>query len=81
MPTKQRGPGPMKNQLSEGQHQAIARRVLRGIRGVRQLVERLEVDPHWMRGVGEASVSKGLCGKEIAEFVLNRRLWWRYDQQ
>ena len=34
----------------------------------------LEVDPQGVGGVGEASVSKGVCGQQVTKLIVNRRL-------
>jgi hypothetical protein len=61
----------MSQKLAEGEYEAGGRRVLRGIGGMLQDVECVEEDPHRVWWIGEAAVSEGVGGKQVAEFVVN----------
>jgi hypothetical protein len=37
-------------------------------------VKALEVQPHWVRGIGQTPLSESIAGQQVAEFVVNGRL-------
>src|SRR5271166_3403052 len=63
----------MTQHLTQGQHQALRRRIHRRIRGMLNDVEALEKYPHRMRGIREAAVSERIGSEEIAEFIVPAR--------
>ena len=62
-----------KNQSLRGLGEAL-------IGGLLEDTERFEMDPHRVRGIGQASVSKRVGRKQISEFVMNHRLWNRQNR-
>ena len=69
------------NQLADREHRPLSRLRETLVRGLLENAERLEVHPHGVRGIGEASVSEGISGEQVAEFVVNDGFGDRFDGQ
>jgi hypothetical protein len=56
--------------LTEREEQTLRRRVLRGVGRLLENVERLEVNPHRVWRVRQASALEGVCREQVAELVV-----------
>ena len=64
-------------EFTDGEDQALRRRIDGRIGGQPVDVEGIEAGPHGVGGIGETSVSEGVAHQQVAVFVVNAGNWYR----
>ena len=71
----------MAEQFSGRQRHSLGRRIHRCVRRMLEDMKSVQKNPHRMWRIGQPAMSKSVCRQQIAEFIVNFRLWHRLPRQ